>query len=179
MTNDELYNSFYQPLEPVKKEEYVNPYTLPVEIDRDEFGLTLECKNMLKHKLSHINVKDLSNVYPDMSDAILNIWNSIGSPDVKSVETLSFDEFWNQINIGLIRDQDKQSFSYCLSIWKEMTYKQRIQCLSDFKSKYNRGIYISTILKDIIDPYWQIKRQEEFQKNDVLPKDFDNIPFFG
>ena len=176
MKEQDLYESFYQPIKSVKKEAVIEP---KVDIYRDEFGLTLECRKMLIHKLSQINVKDLTLMYPAMSDSIIGLYKSIvNTNEVKPVKELTFSEFWEQNKIGLIREQDKQSFSYCISLWYEMSEIQKTKVLSDFKSKYNRGIWISTILKDVIDPYWQAKKSDIPVESYKSDENSGNTPFF-
>lgn len=161
MKTDELYEAFNSPIEPLKPEVYVEPKDQPSNIERNELGFTPELTRSLKGVMLYKNIEDLCIIYPDMKDSLMILWNSIGKPDVKSVNDLSFSEFWDQNSIGPIREQDIKVFQKCISLWNAMSYSQRVHALGEFKSKYNRGIYVYTILMDIIDPIWEIRKREK------------------
>ena len=162
MIPDNIYEEFYKPLEPVIPVKE----TITSSVERDSLGLTLEARKHLSHRLTYTNVKDLSMLYPDMSDSISALWESIGKPDVKSVEVLTFSEFWEQNKFGNISERDKSFFQQAIGLWKDMTLVERIKALRDFKSKMDRGTPCYIILMETVDPQCHLKRQELEKKDD-------------
>ncbi len=176
MTSSNLYEEFYKPLEPSKPESIQYTST----IIRDHLGFTPDARSVYEHKLSYTSLADMIEVYPDLKESLTLLHSEIGSPSVKSVDELTFSELWEQLNMGVIRKDDVPFFQTSSSLYKDMSHSQRIKLLSLLKTKYKSGVWLYPILMDIIDPFWQQKKEDN-NKSDWTGNNNDssNVPFFS